>query len=314
MSDPTSSCGRDRPQAEPALRPDGWPRAEGTRLPVSARCNRHPEDQRLFKDDLPDFLWPALVLAEQGNDSVRRFVRWQKAVHDGLPVHGESAFVAESLDGRLTHLSVLAVSFSDAADLVVVEATRYGLPSRRVRRALGSYPYIPSGWLAGQADLQPPELAELESIRDALLGVLKDGHREALLKCLRTWSTVQAGTFRSDEATIDILKNYPGDISTRSAADTTVRAMWGAHKGAALVDDPIHFDEAIKWARVFWGANSMTSRCVRKRESEGEDDEAPKDGIEVDDMSPVDRPAGDAAAAAPIPAEGAHLRRLTMDL
>ena len=120
--------------------------------------------------------------------------------------------------------------------------------------------------------LQPPELAELELIRDALLGVLKDGHREALLKCLRTWSTVQAGTFRSDEATIDILKNYPGDIGTRSAADTTVRAMWGAHKGAVLVDDPTHFDEAIKWARVFWGANSMTSRCVRKRESEGEDD------------------------------------------
>lgn len=268
-----------------------------------------------FKDDLPDFLWPALVLAEQGNDSVRRFVRWQKAVHDGLTVHGESAFVAESLDGRLTHLAVLAERFSDAADLVVVEATRYGLLSGRVRRALGAYPYIPAGWLAGQADLQPPELAELELIRDALLGVLKVGHREALLKCLRTWSTVQAGTFRSNEETIDILKNYPGDISTRSAADTTVRAMWGAHKGAVLVDDPTHFDEAIKWARVFWGANSMSSRCVRKRESEGEDDvEAPKDGIEVDDMSPVDRPAGDEAAATPVPADGAHLRRLTMDL
>lgn len=268
-----------------------------------------------FKDDLPDLLWPALVLAEQGNESVHRFVRWQKAVQDGLAAHGESTLVADSLDGRLTHLAVLAAKFSDAAEVIVAEATRYGLLSEGVRSALGSYPYMPAPWLAGQGEVRPPELAELQLIRSALLGVLKDGHREALLKCLRTWSTVQAGTFRSDEKTIGILKNYPGDVSTRSAADTTVRAMWGAHKGAVLVDDPNHFDEAIKWARVFWGANSMTSRCVRKRESGGEDDvEAPNDAREVDDVSPVDWSSGDAAAATPVPADGAHLRRLTMDL
>lgn len=91
--------------------------------------------------------------------------------------------------------------------------------------------------------------------------------------------------------------------------------MWGAHKGAVLVDDPNHFDEAIKWARVFWDANSMTSGCVRKRESEGEDDmEAAQDVSEMDDVSPVDRSSGDDAAPTPVPADGAHLRRLTMDL
>lgn len=224
-------------------------------------------------------------------------------------------FVAESLDGRLTHLAALAERFADASDLVIEEATRHGLLSERVRGALGSYPLMPAGWLAGQAEVRPPELADLELIREALLGVLKDGHREALLKCLRTWSTVQAGTFRSDEKTIDILKNYPGDSSTRSAADTTVRAMWGAHKGAVLIDDPNHFDEAIKWARVFWGANSMTSRCVRKRESESEDDmEAQDDGSDVHEMSSAEQPPGDAAVATPVPVDGAHLRGLTMDL
>ena len=93
-----------------------------------------------FKDDLPDLLWPALVLAEQGNESVHRFVRWQKAVQDGLAAHGETTLVAESLDGRLTHLAVLAAKFSDAAELIVAEATRYGLLSVGVRSALGSYP------------------------------------------------------------------------------------------------------------------------------------------------------------------------------
>lgn len=268
-----------------------------------------------FKDDLPDLLWPALVLAEQGNDSIHRLVRWQKAVQDGLAAHGETTLVAESLDGRLTHLAVLSARFPDAAELIVAEATRYGLLSESVRRVLGSYPYIPAPWLAGQGEVHPPELAELHLIRSALLGVLQDGHRDALLKCLRTWSTVQAGTFRSDERTIDILKNYPGDLSTRSAADTAVRAMWGAHKSAVLVDDPNHFDEAIKWARVFWGANSMTSRCIRKRELQGEGDLGVSEGVsEVEEMSQIDLSSEDAAAATPIPADGAHLRRLTMDL
>lgn len=253
-----------------------------------------------FKDDLPDLLWPALVLAEQGNDRIHRLVRWQKAVQDGLAAHGETTLVAESLDGRLTHLAVLAAKFSDAAEIIVTEATRYGLLSESVRRALGSYPYMPAPWLAGQGEVHPPELAELHLTRSALLGVLKDGHREALLKCLRTWSTVQAGTFRSDERTIDILKNYPDDISTRPAADTAVRAMWGAHKSAVLVKEPNHFDEAIKWARVFWGTNSMTSRCIRKSESDGEDDMEVSEGVsEVDEMSPIERSSEDAAAATP---------------
>ncbi|HPF76927.1 DUF5677 domain-containing protein [Phycicoccus elongatus] len=268
-----------------------------------------------FKDDLPDLLWPALVLAEQGNESVHRFVRWQKAVQDGLAAHGETTLVAESLDGRLTHLAVLAAKFSDAAELIVAEATRYGLLSVGVRSALGSYPYMPAPWLAGQGQVRPPGLPELQLIRSALLAALKDGHLEALLKCLRTWSTVQAGSFRSDEKTIDILKNYPGDSTTRSAADSAVRAMWGAHRGAVLVDDPNHFDEAIKWARVFWGANSMTSRCVRKRESEGEDEMGDQeDGSDVNDLTSAEEPSGDAAAATPVPADGAHLRGLTMDL
>jgi len=267
-----------------------------------------------FKDDLPDLLWPALVLAEQGNESVRRFVRWQKAVQDRLGEHGETVFVAESLDGRLTHLSALAERLPGADDIVVEEATRFELLSEGVRRALGSYPFMPAPWLAGQVEVRPAELAELQLIRAALLGVLQDGHREALLKCLRTWSAVQAGTFSSDAQTIELLKHYPGDEATRSAADATVRAGWGAHKFAVLVNEPNHFDEAIKLARVFWGANSMTSRCIRKQDTEGNGDgHVSEDGRDMDDNSSAELVAGDAAPT-PVPADGAHLRQFTMDL
>jgi hypothetical protein len=267
-----------------------------------------------FKDDLPDLLWPALVLAEQGNESVKRYIKWQKTVQGGLAHHGDAALVAELLDGRLTHLADLAEKFPGAADIIVEAASRHGLLSEGVRRALGSYPFMPVPWLTGKSENRPPELAELQLIRDALLGVLQDGHREALIKCFRTWSAVQAGTFSTDAETIRLLKHYPGDARTRSAADSVVRAGWGAHRGAVLIKDPNHFEHAIKWARVFWGANSMTSRCIRKRETEGtEVDSTGQDGHNNEEQTSNVRLA-EAAAPTPLPADGANFRQFTMDV
>ncbi|WP_235214554.1 DUF5677 domain-containing protein [Rhodococcus opacus] len=258
-----------------------------------------------LKDDLPDLLWPALVLVESGNDSVRQFVKWQEAVRERLAHHDEDGWVAETLDGRLTHLAVLVERFPDASAIVVEEARRRGLLSEGVRGALASYPYLPARWLVGDVKVTPLEQQDLELIRDAVLGVMQDDHREALLKCFRTWSTVQAGTFSSSADTIDLLKDYPGEPTKRAAADSAVRAMWGAHKAMVQVDDPNHFDAAIEWARVFWGVNSMTSRCIRKREI----DDAQDAGTEVLE---VEAPSGRPAQSTPEGSE--NLRRFTMDL
>ncbi|WP_283559910.1 hypothetical protein [Paenarthrobacter sp. PH39-S1] len=267
-----------------------------------------------IKDDFPDLLWPALVLAEQGDHSFRQFVKWQKAVQEGLAHHGEVAWVAEALDGRLSHLAALAAKFPDASVIVVDEAGRHGLLSEGVRSALASYPYLPASWLVGDIEVAPPKQPDLELIRDALLSVLRDGHREALMKCFRTWSTVQAGTFRSSGPTIDLLKNYPGDLATRASADTTVRAMWGAHKGMVQADDPNHFDEAIKWARVFWGANSMTSRCIRKRDAESPDGGPAEPADSGQNGLVASSVHSDEAEPTSMPDGGENLRRFTLDV
>lgn len=267
-----------------------------------------------IKDDFPDLLWPALVLAEHGNDSIRRFVKWQKAVQESLAHHGEVAFVAESLDGRLTHLAGLAEKFPNSVGIVVSEADRQGLLSAGVVRALVSYPFRPAPWLVGDIEVKPPAQPDLDLIRDALLSVLRGGHREALIKCLRTWSAVQAGTFSSDAQMIELLKDYPGNLDNRAAADSMVRASWGAHKAMVKFNDPGYFDEAIKWARVFWGVNSMTSRCVRKRAVENS-----HDGRAEPDYG---EPAGNIASAAhsdqaeptSMSVDGENLRRFTMDV
>lgn len=260
-----------------------------------------------IKDDLPDLLWPALVLAERGNSAARMFVKWQEAVQKGLSHYGETGWVSEVLDGRLTNLAVLAEKFSDAPAIVVSEAESWGLLSAEVKHALASYPYLPARWLVGGVEASLAREHDLELIKDALLGVIKDGHREALLKCLRTWSTVQAGTFRSSADTIDLLKDYPGEPTKRAAADSMVRAMWGAHKAMIQVENPAHFDGSIRWARVFWGANSMTSRCIRKREIE----DTPDAGVEDRRAVPGDSSSADPA---PAPEDGNNLRRFTMDV
>jgi hypothetical protein len=80
-----------------------------------------------------------------------------------------------------------------------------------------------------------------------------------------------------------------------------VRAVWGAAKGALLHADASRFDQSIKWANVFWGVNSMTTRCVRRRDS----DSAKEEQAIASDA---------ASSAVDAPVDGEHLQQLAMDL
>lgn len=264
-----------------------------------------------IKDDFPDLLWPALILAERDTEGVRDFVRWQKSVQEDLAKHGETGWVAERLDGRLTSLDELVERFPDAEAVIIQRSLERGLLSEGTRRVLASYPHMPAQWMAGGLEFMAPDQGVLELVRDALLGAIRNDHHEALIKCLRIWSTVQAGTFHSSGETIDLLQDYPENLNKRAQSDTAVRAMWGAHKGLLEHEDPSRFDAAIGWARVFWGANSMTSRCIRERDLESSSgtsqhsaEAADQDTVEQDVEIPP----------AEMPESGAHLRRFVMDL
>ena len=279
------------------------------RSPLAATGTLHTGDW--VRDDLPDLLWPVLVLSELGTAEGHRFLRWQKAVQDDLAGNTGADFIAECLDGRLTSLDRLAAQVPGARAAARGRAEEFGLLPESVTKALDSYPLRPARWLTGDGTT-PPGQEEIDLLARAVLSVLTDGHREAVIKCLPIWSAVQAGTFRSDAKTIELLKPYPTDPRTRSRADSAIRAMWDAHRQLMLYEDENRFADTIQWARVFWGANSMFTRCVRRGKTE--------DGMH-------DRDEEDAAAApgeggpqneevppGAMPEDGAHLRRLAMDL
>lgn len=262
------------------------------------------------RDDLPDLLWPVLALSELGDSAARRFVDWQRIVLDDLRELADAAFLAECLDGRLTGLERLGMAVPVAIEIVRRRALEQGLLPAGVSQALGSYFCRPAEWLVEIAP-RPPEQEDINLLARAVIGVLKDGHRESLIKCMYVWAAVLAGTFSSDQTTIDLLQPYPTNAATRAAADTAIRAMWGAHRGLLLHENPEHFDPAIRWARVFWGANSITTRCIRSRDLENSEAEPEEDGMRTDGDPPA---SGTVPEPAKMPAEGAHLRRFVLDL
>ena len=88
-----------------------------------------------------------------------------------------------------------------------------------------------------------------------------------------------------------------------------------AHRHAQKVllhqEDESHFVNAIKWAKVFWGANSMISRCMRRRELDADESDIEEGTVDL----PTDAASsGEEPVPAQVPEEGAHLRRLAMDL
>lgn len=254
------------------------------------------------RDDLPDLIWPALLLTHRNTDAAQDFVRWQAAVLHDVQGEVEPTLLADCLDGRLTSLDRLAGVWPGAEASVKQRAMEFDLLPDRVAGVLETYPDRPAMWLVDGA-VRPPGQGDIDLLAAAVLGVIRDGHREAVIKCLRIWSAVQAGTFSSDAPTIELLKRYPNDPESRSRADSVVRASWGAAKAALLHADTSRFDESIKWAKVFWGINSMTSRCVRRRDTD--------DGAAEDAATPSN------AAGSPVndpPADGEHLQQLAMDL
>jgi hypothetical protein len=236
------------------------------------------------RDDLPDLLWPILLASHSGNDAVRAFVRWQKAVQGDLIAAIEPKLLSEGLDGRLSSLDRFVAACPDAQDIVVTRAHELQMLPAEIMALFAAFPERPAPWLF-PTELRSPSQTDIDFLGHALIEVLHDGHRESVVKCISIWSAVQAGMFSADETTINLLKTYPLDSAKRSLADTVVRASWGSMRAAKLAMDASWLDEATRWAKVFWDFNSRTTRCMRRRD-------LPHSQSDADDGTPLSESGG----------------------
>lgn len=254
------------------------------------------------RDDLPDLLWPALFLAEQGSSTAGiQFVRFQKAVLDDVVDLTDQAgkvievdtVLTECLDGSLTGLDRLVDRVPSAQAVVLRRAEEHGLLTSRVRKALAIYPNRPAGWLTGGA-VRDPDEQDAKLLADAVRQTMVDGHREAIIKCLRFWAAIQGGVFPGDRSMLDLLRDYPVDESTRSMADTMIRSAWGGRKAWESAQHPEYAESRADWSRTFWQVNSLFTGCVRARDIRAAHERVESarpdqhDGRASDDTSPLD--------------------------
>jgi hypothetical protein len=255
--------------------------------------------QDWVRDDLPDLLWPALALAELGTAGGRNFLRWQEAVWRELAPRLGPQLLVDGLDGRLTSLDRLVAEDPDAGAVIRERGAEFGLLPRSVVKVLASYSQRPAAWLV-DLEWSPPDQADVDLLARAITERLGDGHREAVIKSLSIWSAVQGGRFVSDETTIDLLKRYPSDPSTRSQADSVVRASWGGLRSLKLIADAPYFDESLKWSKAFWETNFAITRCVRRQDAEN--------------LSPGQEEPSEPAPSGETIASSGRLQQFTMDL
>lgn len=261
------------------------------------------EIQDWVRDDLPDLIWPALYLANcDSTAAARRFVRWQILVQRDLEGLTEPGVLANGVDGRLSSLDRLVSEYPEAQASAVSRAEELELLPPLVIGVLTSFPYRPAEWLVA-GELHPPSRDEIDLLAKAVLEAVSDGHREAVLKCFWIWSAVNAGTFSTTAEVVDLLQPYPNDLDTRSKADTVIRASWGSRQLVVAHEDETYLERATEWAKVFWRVNSLTTRCLRRREIE----DLPVDTPEAE-ASDVATPDEDTAR------DGDHLQQLAMDL
>lgn len=234
--------------------------------PLAASGVLHVENW--VKEDLPDFLWPAIILSKYGDSGARRFICWQKAVQKRLLAKNEEeiSWIADRLDGRFSHLAELVEKIPEASKVILEEAKCCHLLPENLCKALAIYPNFPTPWLIGKiVDEDPESRLVLELVHKALSYAM-DRHGEALIKCLYIWSRLQAGVFSADKDIIDLLRGYPQELDKLSKADAVIRASWGAYKGMLLIKGPNHFAKAKKWSQDFWKFNFTIAKCIRKQD------------------------------------------------
>lgn len=224
------------------------------------------------QDELPDLLWPLALVAMHGDRAGGLLGRAMTAAH---AIGGGDHKVV--LDGRLTSAEQIPEPHrGKIVELFASSPEHHLLVPPELIGVVRTYNDVPGTWLFDhpwEPSAAADEDSALSFLAWALARVVGDGHMEALVKFAPLAWAVIAKRVTLDQQVIALLNDYPSVPAKFPAADSIIRATFGAQRAAAEARDGR--DEVVtRWARAFWQQNWTMTSCTPEEGSVGRDDES----------------------------------------
>jgi hypothetical protein len=240
------------------------------------------------RTDFPDLLWPVILVALHGDQGAVGFGRVQSLVIEAL---GEAALGEAGIefDGRLTSLDRIPEEQRAAIiNLFRTNPVTMGSLPPQVRVLPAMYENLPGSWLLSA---RPPDNDDLApeagftNLIDAMVDVVSDRHRTALVKAAPFGWALQRGRLRLVGDIGEVLINYPAIPNNRSRADAFILSSFLSGKATTQDQFPDREAHILEWARTFWKQNWRKLPCFPADSLEAERDERDPevaDGAAVD--------------------------------
>lgn len=233
------------------------------RPPIMALPGSTPNDWS--RDDLPDLLWPLMLVSVKGDEAAVTFRQFQELF---ISAAGEGVIEKLGLacDGRLTSLERVP---AEAREELLSRVRDHPdldefLPSA-VIGVLRLYPSLPGSWIlvAPWRDRESPSPEEsLNFLARSLVRVISDRHLNALVKTAPLGWLILNRRVHLPKDVIDLLVDYPGNPATKERADAMILSSFLSFKAADEHQDAAVKTERLNWARAFWGTNRNLSECL----------------------------------------------------
>lgn len=252
--------------------------------------------------DLPDLLWPLLLVARAGESGAYAIGQAQDAAINA--VHPQDPkLCGDLLDGRLTSIEAFD------GDRNAVTSALHELPEASVLFEPGALGVLalygealPGRWLFENAPGSDDALNADHAVRvlaEAIATVAGDRHLNALVKSSSLRWQIITGRLSLPAGLGDELIGYPTVKENVGRADAFILSSFLS--GKVMVPDDVA-DARRAWAASFWNANWSMTPCIPDEHGDEQDDEDESVvGAQATPSSPADDEqvpdAGDADAS-----------------
>lgn len=241
------------------------------------------------RDDLPDLLWPLILVASREEAGAKVFQRFQEISLSTFGSH-EVDNKRLVLDGRLTSLeripSALRAKLVDA-----IRDSQGELIPSTLLGVMRLYTSLPGAWLLLEPwrNLEvPSEEESLNFLASSIVDVVSNRHLNALTKTAPFGWGLMTGRIQLPSNATDFIEavvDYPTIPENVASADAYILSAFLSFKAIEEYGDGSIKSERLDWARQFWMQNRRFSPCIyehEKRDEETDENEDARGGSGVE--------------------------------